>query len=139
MFPYDASALTHLCRELDYARRAIDARQTMSRAWEGRLRRELESQAIAASTSMEGVKVTAEAVLQILAGQAAPEVSDEDRRLVEGYRDAMGYVLRRADAPAFEWHVELLVGLHDRVLGGNYNLGAGRFRDRQVWISNPAS
>ena len=139
LLPYDASRLVRLCHELDYARQAIDARQTMSRAWEGRLRRELESEAIAASTSMEGVKVTVDAVRQILAGQPAPDVSDQDRRLVEGYRDAMSYVLRRADAPAFAWQTELLVGLHDRILAGSYHLEAGRFRDRQVWVNNAAS
>lgn len=139
LLPYDASRLVRLCHELDYARQTIDARQTMSRAWEGRLRRELESEAIAASTSMEGVRVTVDAVRQILAGQPAPDVSDQDRRLVEGYRDAMSYVLRRADAPAFAWQTELVVGLHDRILAGNYHLGAGRFRDRQVWVTNAAS
>lgn len=139
LFRYDRSRLVALCNELDYARQAIDARQTMARSWEGRLRRELESQAIAASTSMEGVKVTVDAVRRILAGQPVPEVSDGDRRLVEGYRDAMSYVLRRSDAPAFQWDVELIVGLHDRILAGNYHLGAGRFREKQVWVSNAAS
>jgi Fic family protein len=38
----------------------------------------------------------------------------------------MEYVLRRADDPGFRWNRELVVGLHDRVLGGNYALGAGR-------------
>jgi Fic family protein len=139
LLPYDPAACVHLCNELDYARQAIDARQTMSRAWEGRLRRELESQAIAASTSMEGVKVTVDAVRQILAGQPAADVSEGDRRLVEGYRDAMSYVLRRSDAPGFRWQAELIVGLHDRVLAGNYQLGAGRFREKPVWVSNAAS
>ena len=138
LLPYDRTRLIYLCNELDYARQAIDARITMSRAWEGRLRRELESQAIAASTSMEGVKVTVDAVRHILAGQPVADVSEADRRLVEGYRDAMSYILRRSDAPAFRWDVELVIGLHDRVLGGNYHLGAGRFRDRQVWVSNVA-
>jgi Fic family protein len=139
LLPYDSSRLAYLCYELDYAKQAIDARQTMSRAWEGRLRRELESQAIAASTSMEGVRVTVDEVRRILAGQPVAEVSDADRRLVEGYRDAMGYVLRRSDAPAFSWDVGLVVGLHDRVLAGNYALGAGRFREKQVWVTNAAS
>ncbi|HEY4026128.1 MAG TPA: Fic family protein [Candidatus Dormibacteraeota bacterium] len=139
LFPYDRARLTHLCNELDYARREVDARSTMSRAWEGRLRRELEAEAIGASTSMEGVKVTVDEVRRILAGEPVPEVTDADRRLVEGYRDAMSYVLRRADAPGFRWDTELIVGLHDRVLAGDYHAGAGRFREKQVWVTNTAS
>jgi Fic family protein len=136
LLPFDRSRLTHLCSELDYARQEIDARQTMSRAWEGRLRREIEARAIAASTAMEGVKATVDEVRRILAGEPVAEVTDTDRQLVEGYRDAMSYVLRRSDAPAFHWDPELVVGLHDRVLAGRYHLGAGRFREKQVWVTN---
>jgi Fic family protein len=68
-----------------------------------------------------------------------PEVSEGDRRLVEGYRDAMSYVLRRSDAADFRWQAELIVGLHDRVLAGSYQRGAGRFRETQVWVSNAAT
>src|SRR2546421_1419985 len=123
LLPYERSRFTHLCNELDYARQEIDARQTMSRAWEGRLRRELEARAIAASTSMEGVEVTVDEVRRILAGDPVSEVREADRRLVEGYRDGMSYVLRRSDDPSFRWDAELVIGLHDRVLAGSHAAG----------------
>ena len=37
----------------------------------------------------------------------------------------MGFVLRRADDPAFDWNRELMVALHDRILAGSYAAGAG--------------
>ena len=137
MFPYETESLTAPCAELDDWKRRLDYAGALPRTWSGLLRRELEAEAVAASTSMEGVPVTVEEVRRILAGERPPEVAPEDRELVEGYRDAMSYVLRRADDDAFRWDRELIVGLHDRVLAGRYDLGAGRLRtERPVFIVN---
>jgi len=76
---------------------------------------------------MEGVPVTAEEVRRILVGDVPPETKEQDAALVRGYRDAMSFVLRRADDSAFRWDRELLIGLHDRILAGNWGAGAGRF------------
>jgi Fic family protein len=84
------------------------------------------------------VPVTVDEVRRILAGDHPREVAESDRRLVEGYRDAMSYVLRRADDPGFAWQVELILGIHDRVMGGSYALGAGRFRTGQVFVADSA-
>lgn len=125
-----------LTKELDAWRQLLDVR-VLPRSWRGRLRRDLEAEAVAASTRMEGVNVTVDEVRRILAGDQPPEVETEDRQLVEGYRDAMNFVLRQADDPAFTWDRGLVVGLHDRVLAGRYDYGAGRLRtDRQIWVRN---
>jgi Fic/DOC family protein len=113
--------LRPLCNELDSWKEALDYRGPLPRTWAGRLRRDLEAEAVAASTSMEGVPVTVEEVKRILAGETPPEVASEDRALVEGYRQAMNFVLRRADDSAFKWSRELIIGLHDRVLAGKYS------------------
>ena len=85
--------------------------------WAGRLRRELEAESTAASTSMEGVPVIAEEVRRILAGERPAAVSDAYARLVEGYRDAMSFVLRRADGPGFSWQSELILERRHRCDG----------------------
>jgi Fic family protein len=108
---------------------------TLPRRWAGRLRRELEAESTAASTGLEGVPVTVAEVRRILAGDRPPAVSDADVRLVEGYQDAMSYVLRRADDPGFTWQPELILGIHDRVLAGSYASGAGRFRTGPVYLA----
>ncbi|MEX2395055.1 MAG: Fic family protein [Actinomycetota bacterium] len=131
LFPYDPGPLGGRLAELDSWRTRLDHRGLLPRRWTGRLRRDLEAEAIAASTSMEGVAVTVEEVRRILAGVEAPAVSQTDRQLVEGYRDAMSFVLRRADDDAFRWTSELIIGLHDRVLAGRYDLGAGRVRSEE--------
>jgi len=137
ILPYDPDAFHDLTQELDAWRRVLDYRGPLPRAWCGRLRRDLEVEAVAASTRMEGVNVTVEEVRRILAGDRPPEVPDEDRELVEGYRDAMSFVLRRADDQAFSWDKGLVVGLHDRVLAGRHDLDAGRLRtDKPAFLIN---
>ncbi|MBI1735632.1 MAG: Fic family protein [Candidatus Rokubacteria bacterium] len=128
MLPYDAIAVAEQVRELDAWRAVLDHRGPIRRTWAGRLRRDLEAEAVAASTSMEGVPVTVEQVHQILVGDRPAETREEDAALVRGYRDAMSFVLRRADDAAFRWDRELLIGLHDRILAGNWAAGAGRLR-----------
>src|SRR5258708_37778428 len=99
LLPFDESAVLQACRELDAWRARIDNKGAFLRIWQGRLRRDLEAQAVAASTSMEGVPVTVDEVRRILAGERPAEVSGADRRLVDGYRAAMGFVVRRRDGP----------------------------------------
>jgi len=136
MLPYSPSPLRDLTVELDAWRSRLDYRGPLPRAWAGRLRRDLEAEAVAASTSMEGVPVTVEEVRRILVGDLPKETSGEDIALVRGYSDAMSFVLRRADDPTFRWDRELIVGLHDRVLAGNWAAGAGRLRSTPAFVVN---
>ena len=76
--------------------------------------------------------VPVDEVRRILAGEPPPEVRTEDRELVEGYREAMEFVLRRADDSAFRWNRELMVALQDRVMAGRYDHGAGRIRTDEL-------
>lgn len=124
---------------LEELRRELDAVGPLPRAWVGRTRRDLEAEAVAASTIMEGVAVTVDEARRILAGDRPSGVTAEDAGLVDGYRDAMHYVLARADAPPFGWHSELLLAIHHRVLSGSYASGAGRFRESQNWLTNRSS
>ncbi len=128
----------------------LDSRGPLPRNWLGRTRRELEAEAVAASTSMEGVAVTVDEVRRILAGDRPSSVARHDVALVEGYRDAMKFVLSRADDPQFEWQSELILGIHYRAMAEDRALGAGRFRQsqnrvvdvagaRQVFLPPPAS
>lgn len=127
VLPFDEAGLEPLLSELGAWREELDAKAPLIRSWEGQLRRDLEAEAVAASTSMEGVPVTVEEVRRILAGERPPSVAEVDRQLVLGYRDAMSYALRRADDPVFQWSPELVKGVHDRVMAGRLARGAGRY------------
>lgn len=125
---FEVDAVRPTLAEIDAWRDRMDRRRPLLRRWAGRLRRDLEAEAIAASTRMEGVAVTVDDVRRILAGDPPREIPPGDVALVRGYHDAMTYVLRRADDQNFEWNRELIVGVHDRVLAGRYEDGAGRLR-----------
>jgi Fic family protein len=124
---------------LEELRTALDARGTLPRRWYGRLRRELEAESAAATTSMEGVPVTVQEVRRLYAGDLPASLEPGDVALVEGYRHAMRLVLRRVDDPGFSWERELFLAMHDKVLGESYVLEAGRFRTIPVWISDGRS
>jgi Fic family protein len=139
LLPLSEDRLAPLCEEIESWRMRLDAKGPLPRLWGGRLRRDLENESVAASTIMEGVPVTLDEVRRILAGEHPPEVAAENRSLVEGYRDAMGFVLRRADDPAFRWERELLSHLHDRVLAGDFAARAGRLREAQRYLVHSGS
>jgi len=135
-FPVDSSAVASLCLELDEWRVRLDRAGGFSRRWQGRMRRDLEAEAVAGSLGIEQVPVTVNEVRRILVGEKPASVAESDQDLVRGYRDAMGFVLRRADDPGFRWSRELVTGLHDRVLAGNYAAEAGRFATASRWITD---
>jgi len=134
LLPFDTGPLGPLVAELDRWARSLDERIVPHR-WEGRLRRSLEAEAVAASTRLEGVAVTVDDTLKILAGDPPDTVSAVDQALVRGYRDAMTFVQRRADDGALAWNRELLVGVQDRVAAGDRRMGAGRLRTRAAWVT----
>ena len=135
LLPFHDRPSGELTAELDLWAKRLDER-ILPHRWEGRLRRSLEAEAVAASTSMEGVPVTVDDTLKILAGDAPESVSARDQALVRGYRDAMRYVQRRADDGSLLWNRELVVGVQDRVAAGDLAMGAGRLRTRAAWMTN---
>jgi Fic family protein len=138
ILPFDTGVFSDVSGQLDRWAQRLDER-ILSRRWEGRLRRALEAEAVAASTSMEGVPVTVDDTLKILAGGDPETVSPKDQALVRGYRDAMTYVQRRADDGSLAWNRELIVGVQDRIVAGDVAAGAGRLRTGAAWITNNRS
>lgn len=134
LLPFD-DAQGYWTRPLDAWAERLDE-GILPRRWSGRLRRALEAEATAASTRMEGVPVTVDDTLRILAGDPPEHVSDADQAVVRGYREAMTYVQRRADDGRLVWKRELIVAVQDRVLAGSFANGAGRPREGSAWVMN---
>jgi Fic family protein len=134
LLPFDPAG-GPLTMALDAWAERLDQR-ILPRRWFGRLRRALEAESVAASTSMEGVPVTVDDALKILAGDPPEHVSPSDQALVRGYREAMTYIQRRADDGQLRWNRELVVAVQDRVLAGNFAAGAGRLREGTNWVRN---
>jgi Fic family protein len=123
--------ITQSLERLQQLRERLDMRGTLPRMWLARTRWELEAEATAASTSMEGVSVTVDEVRRVLAGDRPTSVAPQDVAFVEGYRAAMNFALRRADDRDFAWHSKLVLGIHNLVMAEEQSMGAGRFRQTQ--------
>lgn len=137
MFRYELTPeITSEIERFDRTAQRLDVVSTLPRTWSGRVRRDLQARAIGASVALEGVPVTVEEVRRILAGDKPAGVSDEDTALVNGYREAMQYVLSRADDEAFTWSAEVFRSVHLSVMARSWAARAGLFRDRQVWLTD---
>ncbi|MEI6449338.1 MAG: Fic family protein [Actinomycetes bacterium] len=120
----------------DVLAKRFDVLATLPRTWSGHVRRDLEAEAIGASVALEGVPVTVDDVRRILAGDRPARVSEGDASLVEGYRDAMRLVLRRADDPHYTWTAEIFRSIHERVMAQSWAARAGLLRERQNWLQD---
>lgn len=114
----------------------FDVLNTLPRTWRGRVRRELEAESIGASVALEGVAVTIDEVRRILAGDEPRNVTDEDVALVRGYREAMEYVLTRADDSSFTWTADTVRIIHASVMARTWVQRAGLYRERQNWLQD---
>lgn len=80
MLPFARMARTNDClSRIATQRSALDHLGPLPRSWTGRTRRDLEAEAIAASTRMEGVPITVDEARRILAGDVPAAVSLEER------------------------------------------------------------
>lgn len=132
MTPYLADEL----EGLKDVRTTLTCNGALPRRWLGRLKREWEAGVVAASTGIEGVPVTVDDVRRILAGDPPTWICEQDCGLVEGYREAVEYALRRADDEAFAWSAEFVRQIHRRVMGMQMDPEAGTFRYKNVWLGD---
>lgn len=140
MFTYtDTPAIQQAIERFAVVAGQLDVVSTLPRTWSGRVRRDLQAAAIGASVAMEGVPVTIDDVRRILADDRPTGVAPGDIALVRGYQEAMQVVLMRADDRAFRWNSEIIRTIHTSVLARSWALKAGRYRDRQVWLTNSAT
>ncbi|MHB8706638.1 MAG: Fic family protein [Coriobacteriia bacterium] len=117
----------------------LDLVGTLPRTWSGRVRRDLEAEAVGASVALEGVPVTVDDVRRILVGDTPAGVSESDAALVRGYREAMQFVLTRADDPNFAWTAEVIRTIHTSVMARSWAARAGLYRERQNWLQSAST
>lgn len=77
------------------------------RRWVGSLRRLSFARNIQGSNSIEGYEATLAAAAAVAVGAEPLDTSTETRLALEGYRDAMTYVLQLASEPDFEYTEQL--------------------------------
>ena len=98
------------------------------RRWSGSLRRLSFARNIQGSNSIEGYDAKLDDVAAVAMGEEPLDSTVETRLALEGYRNAMTYVLQRADDNDFECSAGLMKSLHFMMTGYSLANRPGRWR-----------
>jgi Fic family protein len=122
--------------EIDGLRQTLRLQTRAPRRWLGSLRRLTFARAVQGSNTIEGYNATLEDVAAVIAGEDPLEASEETRLALEGYRDAMTYVLQLAEDPHFRFDESLIRSLHFMMLRHDLSKNPGRWRPGVVYVRN---
>jgi Fic family protein len=123
-------------QRLDEIRAELDSREPGPDAWQARMRRDFEAEAIAGSLALARVTVSVDDARRVLVGDRPTSVGVEAAELVAGFAAGMRLALKAAEARDFHWNSELLCSVHKHVLAESAEQGAGHLRDNQEWVTN---
>jgi Fic family protein len=125
--------------EIDGMREALRHQiQTTPSKWTKGLRKFLTADAVAASNSIEGFKVSTIDVEDLMDGERDVEVSDENREETLAYQRMMTYIQTLHDAEDFSYSKGLLNALHWMLQGHRHTVGkpAGQWRRGPVYVTD---
>ena len=125
--------------EIDQLRQTLRWQISMPRRWVGSLRRLTFARAVRGSNTIEGYDATLDDVAAVVAGEEPFDAGEETRRALEGYRDAMTYVLQLAEDPYFEFDETLIRSLHFMMMSYDLSKSPGRWRPGAVYVRNDAT
>jgi Fic family protein len=125
--------------EIDSLRQTLRLQIHAPRRWIGSLRRLTFARAVQGSNTIEGYNATLEDVAAVLAGDEPLEATDETRLALEGYRDAMTYVLQLAEDPHYSFDESLIRSLHFMMMRYDLSKNPGRWRPGIVYVRNEAT
>lgn len=109
------------------------------RRWSGSLRRLAFARNIQGSNSIEGYDAPLDDVAAVALGEHPLDSSDETRQALEGYRNAMTYVIQRTDDHDFECSVSLLKSLHFMMTGYSLLNRPGRWRAGPIYVQREST
>ena len=123
-----------VCAQLDSLRLALRHQVADERRWSGLLRRVAAARAIQGSNSIEGLNVTLDDAVAAVGGGDPLNAPPRVWRAIQGYRDAMTFILQLADDPTFRYDASLLKSLHFMVTNDDLRSGPGRWRSGPVYV-----
>ena len=102
--------------------------------WSGQLRRMSFARNIRGSNSIEGYDAELDDAAAVAVGEDPLDVSTETRLALEGYRNAMTYVLQLAQEPSLEITEQLIKSLHFMMTGHDLKNRPGRWRSGVIYV-----
>ncbi|TCK01131.1 Fic family protein [Nocardia alba] len=125
--------------EVDQMRESLHFElQSVPAVWVGGLRKFLTADAVSASNSIEGFKVSTVDVEDLLAGERDVEVSEENRAETSAYARMMTYIQTLHDVEDFEYSAGFLNSLHWMLQGHRHTprKPAGQWRRGPVYVTD---
>ena len=123
-----------VCERLETLRAALRSQVTPERRWSGMLRRVAAARAIQGSNSIEGLNVTLDDAVAAVAGVDPMDTPPRVWRAIQGYREALTFILQLADDPNFRYDASLLKSLHFMITKDDLRSGPGRWRPGPVYV-----
>jgi Fic family protein len=120
--------------EVEELRRQLRHQLYEPRRWHGSLRRLSLARAIQGSSSIEGLDAGLDDVAAVALGEQPLDVTEETRRALQGYRDAMTYVLQLASEDDFAYSSRLFKSLHFMVMSYSLESRPGLWRQGAVFV-----
>lgn len=104
------------------------------RRWYGTLRRMSFARAVQGSNSIEGYDASLDDVIAAVDHEPTLSADEETRFALNGYRDAMTYVLQVVQDPALKVDAGLLKSLHFMMLKHPLDKDPGRWRPGDIYV-----
>lgn len=132
--PEDQSVL----EEIEQMRHALRYQVRVPAKWMDGLRKFLTADAVAASNSIEGFRVSTVDVADLMEGERDVEVSEEDREETLAYQRMMTYIQSLHDVQDFSYSKGLLNGLHWMLQGHRHTARkpAGQWRRGPAYVTD---
>jgi Fic family protein len=109
------------------------------RRWTGSLRRLSLARHVQGSNSIEGINADLDAAAAVIDGEAPTDADGEVRRALEGYRNAMTYVLQLCNDPAaFDYSAQLIKSIHFMMTSYDLKNRPGLWRAGAIYVRNEA-
>ena len=123
-----------VCARLDTLRTALRHQVTDERRWSGLLRRVAAARAIQGSNSIEGLNVTLDDAVAAVGGGDPMDAVPHVWQAIQGYRQALTFILQLADDPTFRYDASLLKSLHFMMTNDDLRSDPGRWRSGPVYV-----
>jgi Fic family protein len=104
------------------------------RRWEGVLRRSALARAIQGSNSIEGYQVDEDDAAAALDGEEPISADEETFLEIQGYRQALGYVLAKGDDDYGTFDATEIRAMHYMMLSHDHTKSPGRYRKGPIYV-----
>ena len=123
-----------VCARVDDLRLALRGQVSEQRRWTGLLRRVASARAIQGSNSIEGLNVSLDDAVAAVGGGDPLDAPEDVWAAIQGYREAMTFVLQLADDPHFVYDASLIRSLHYMMMQYDLSMQPGRWRSGPVFV-----